>query len=368
MKPIASYVREMLVSLRILGNSPKLQGLTKADALLASLIRKKKVPGLAITVVKDNAVFFQKGYGYADIAKKIPADPKRSVFRIASVSKPIAATALAKMVQEGLLDLDASFYTYVPYYPKKKYDFTIRQLASHTAGIRGYRGKEYALNQPFSIKESIAVFKDDALLFEPGTAYFYNSFDWVLISLAMQEVSGMPFETLVAHYVLEPLGLTNTFPEKTDALPPDTVVFYSKTVNGFTNATPVNNLYKLAGGGYLSTSEDIARFGQAYLNRSVLDEGAVAQFLTSEIINGTPTYYGLGWQVSRDTKGRPYYGHVGNGVGGYALFYAYPEEQMVFSILMNSTNPGIEKDLDEIVDVLIGSQHPNTKHQENSAA
>lgn len=356
MKPISSYIKNILVSLRILDQDPVLKGLVKADVLLSNLIYKKKVPGIAITVLKDNSVYFQKGYGYANRDEKIPVNPKNTIFRIASVSKPIAATVLAKMVQEGLINLDASFYSYVPYYPRKKYDFTIRQLASHTAGIRGYRGKEYALNQPFSIKESISVFKDDELLFEPGTAYFYNSFDWVLISLAMEEISGVPFETLVQQYVLEPLGLKSTFPEETGFLPPNTAVFYSKQLNGFTKATPVNNFYKLAGGGYVSTSEDIARFGQAYLNHTVLDESVLNQFLTSETINSVPTCYGLGWQVSLDKKGRPFYGHVGNGVGGYALFYVYPEEQMVFSILMNCTNPGIEKELEEVVDILIGSK------------
>lgn len=356
MKPIASFVKDMLVSLRILGNSPELQGLVKVDVLLRNLIREKKVPGLAITVLSNDAVFFQKGYGFAHLDSRVPVNPKNTIFRIASVSKPLAATALARMVQEGLIDLDASFYSYVPYYPRKKYDFTMRQLASHTAGIRGYRGKEYALNQPFSIKESIAIFQDDELLFEPGTNYFYNSFDWVLISLAMQEISGIPFETLVQQYVLEPLGLKNTFPEETDALSPNTATFYSKRLNGFRKAIQVNNFYKLAGGGYVSTSEDIARFGLAYLNQAVLDEKVRNQFLTSETINGVPTYYGLGWQVSNDKKGRPFYGHVGNGVGGYALFYVYPDEQMVFSILMNCTNPGLEKELEEVVDVLIESK------------
>jgi len=89
------------------------------------------------------------------------------------------------MVNDGLIDLDASFYEYVPYFPQKKHDFTIRQLAGHTAGIRGYRGKEYRLNKAYSIKDSLRIFKDDGLLFKPGTNYHYNSYDWVLISLAM---------------------------------------------------------------------------------------------------------------------------------------------------------------------------------------
>ncbi|CAN0606683.1 unnamed protein product, partial [Ectocarpus sp. 12 AP-2014] len=162
-------------------------------------------------VIKEGKTIFQKGYGYADLDTKKYVDPKSSIFRIASVSKPIAATALAHMVQADLISLDESFYTYLQDYPKKKWDFTIRQLASHTAGIRVYKGKEFALNEPFGIKDSLSIFKNDPLVFEPGTEYLYNSFDWVMISAAMQEANGIPFEAYVQEKVLDPLGMKNTY-------------------------------------------------------------------------------------------------------------------------------------------------------------
>lgn len=386
MNPITKYLKNLFAAKRIIGDDSQLQGLTKANYLLQSLIEENKVPGLAITVVKQGEAIFQKGYGYADMEKKILVNPEKTIFRIASVSKPIAASALAHMIADGLIDLDASFYTYVPYYPKKKYDFTIRQLASHTAGIRGYQGIEYGLNKPYSIKESIEIFATDDLLFEPGTDYLYNSFDWVLISLAMQEVSGIPFEKYVQEKVLNPLEMSNTFAPTTVSLsgfenhlehentvstePVSSEVeglnlterittFYSKNRLGFRTAIPVNNFYKLAGGGYLSTTSDIAKFGQAYLRDKVLNKEILSQFLISESIKGNKIYYGLGWQVSEDKMGRPFYGHVGNGVGGYSNFFVYPNEQMVFSILVNCTNPGIQQKLDEVITILIGQFNNN---------
>ncbi|MBU2948998.1 beta-lactamase family protein [Zobellia uliginosa] len=390
MNPILKYMEKLFTKKRILGDEPALNGLVAADMQLTSLVKEKKVPGLAITVLKDGEKFFQKGYGFADMEEKVLVNPQSSVFRIASISKPISATALAHMVSEGLIDLDASFYTYVPYYPKKKYDFTIRQLASHTAGIRGYRGVEYGLNKTYSIKESIEIFKDDELLFKPGTDYLYNSFDWVLISLAMQEVSGIPFEEYVKQKVLGPLEMSNTFwpafdcpqsgpadevgqtpmvfEEQKRALTraasvraqsrtSDVVKFYSKNRLGFREAIPVDNFYKLAGGGFLSTTEDIAKLGQAYLQGKVISSKLQKDFLTAQKINGASTYYGLGWQVSEDVKGRPYYGHVGNGVGGYSNFFVYPNENMVFSILTNCTDPKIQLELDVIIDQFISSDN-----------
>ncbi len=370
MNPIEKYLRNLFAKKRVLRDDPKLSGLATADAILCDLVNEKKVPGLSITVLKRGKTILQKGYGYSYLEKKIHVDPTKTIFRIASVSKPIAATALAHMVAEGQIDLDTSFYEYVPYYPRKQWDFTIRQLASHTAGIRGYQGMEYGLNKPYAIKESIEIFRDDALLFEPGTNYLYNSYDWVLISLAMQEVSGIPFEDYVQKKVLRPLGITNTFAECDPD--PSTLLgvrsksvaersrsnistFYSKNRKGFRSAISVNNFYKLAGGGYLSTSEDISKLGQAYLDGKILNEEILTQFLTSETVNGKPIYYGLGWQVSEDKKGRPFYGHVGNGVGGYSNFFVYPKEQMVFSILINCTNPNLQEELDKAVDALIES-------------
>jgi len=354
MNPIIKYLKNLFASQRVIGDDKELMGKIQADQILQKLIDDRKVPGLAITVRKNNEVYFEKGYGYADVEQQTCIDPQTTIFRIASVSKPIAAAAMATMVEEGQLDLDASIYKYVPYFPKKEVDITLRQLAGHTAGIRGYRGGEYGLNKPMTNKEALALFQDDDLLFEPGKGFQYTSFDWVLISLAMQEVSGIPFADYVREKILNPHGLKNTLPEVPGELPPNCTTFYSRGRLGFRKAIPVNNIYKLAGGGYLSTSADIALFGQKYLDSKFRENQIQSQFLTSGIVDGTPTYYGLGWQVTQDKLGRPYYGHVGNGVGGYAIFQVYPEQDMVFSILINCTNPGVLDTLEEVIGLLIG--------------
>ena len=369
MNPILKYLKHIFASKRVLGDDAELNGLAKADFLLRQLITGGRVPGISVTVLKEGKTFFQKGYGYADVERKRLVDPRKSIFRIASVSKPIAATALAHMVQEGLINLDSTFYSYVPDYPKKRWDFSIRELAGHTAGIRVYKGKEYGLNEALTIKHSLNIFKNDPLVFVPGEDVLYTSFDWVMISAAMQEASGIPFEIYVQDKVLNPLGMTNTYVPKRYSEPSErssmvqvneitatleknkVVTFYSKCLASFRKAIPVDNFYKLAGGGYLSTSEDIAKFGQAYLDKKIgVKEKILNQFATTQHIHGKPTYYGLGWQVSEDAKGRAFFGHVGNGVGGYSNFFVYPQHQMVVSILINCTDPKIQPALDDIID------------------
>jgi len=365
MRSLLRYFQNYFAAKNILGDDAILNGLVAADALFTSLVAEKKIPGLAISVLKNGKVYFEKGYGHSDLEQKINVAARTTSFRIASVSKCITGMALGKMVEDGIVHWDDSIYKHVPYFPKKKYDFSLRQLAGHTAGIRGYRGKEFALNQPCSIKESIVIFKNDPLVFEPGTDYLYTSFDFVLLSLAMQEASGISFGAYVAQHILQPLGMVATGPEQHipdgqsgeeksigNALQQSRqghALYYTKTATGYRKAVEVNNLFKLAGGGYLSTSADIAKLGQAILEHKILSPNTYKELLSSQTAGGTSTYYGLGFQVGKDKKGRTFFGHVGNSVGAYSNFFVYPEQRMVFSILINCTDPKVQDILDEVI-------------------
>lgn len=320
---------------------------------MSAMATKQQFPGMAIGLLRDRETIWLGGYGFASMETAKQVDPETDIFRAASASKPIAATALAMLVENGIMDLDASFYDYVPYYPKKEYDFNIRQLASHTAGIRGYRGKEYALNKPLTIRESVEIFQDEPLLFKPGTSYLYNSFDWVLISLAMEEASGMSFEQYVSENVLLPLGMKDTLPELPDESLKRKVGFYTKTGSGFRKSVEVDNRYKLAGGGYLTTISDLLLLGRSYLEDSLIAPDISNEFLTAVQVKDQSTFYGLGWEVSSDRHGRPFFGHTGNSVGAYSNFYVYPEQNAVIAILINCTDPKIQYQLDKVMDALL---------------
>ncbi|WP_394975270.1 serine hydrolase domain-containing protein [uncultured Croceitalea sp.] len=355
---LVTYLINLFTTSGKLKSLEGLSGLEKSEAILHNLIIKEKVPGLSITINKNGETIFQNGFGYADIENKISVEPRNTIFRIASISKCITALAFGKMIEEGLLQFDDSFYKHVPYYPKKAYDFTLRQLASHTAGIRAYRGKEFGLNEPYSIADSLEVFKNDSLVFEPGKGYLYNSFDFVLLSLAMQEANGVPFETYVKEKILIPLGMTNTFaPPLTKSVSSielaNQAKFYTKTVLGFEKAIEVNNFYKLSGGGYLSTSDDVAKLGKAILEQKILDKGMFKELCSPQYINGKSTYYGLGFQVSKDKHDRSFIGHVGSSVGAYSNLFIYPKEELVISILINCTDSKIQDSLDNAIDALI---------------
>jgi len=318
--------------------------------LLQQTVEQGLLPGAAIGVMHRGGCWLEQGYGLADLENRVPVHPATTVFRIASISKPITATALANLVADGSLGLDDPLSAYVPEYPHP--GITLGQLAAHTAGIRGYRGREALLNQPLGIADSLELFKNDPLEYAPGQGFLYNSFDFVLLSLAMERASGKPFDRLVRDTVLEPLQMGKTTPDTPGFPQPGQAGFYTRNARGFRPAAEVDNRYKLAGAGYLSTVGDICRLGQATLNGETAPRGVLHEFLRSRQVSGNPTWYGLGWQVSRDAAGRPYYGHIGNGVGGYGNFLVYPEQELVIAILINCTDPRVQSVLDLVVEAI----------------
>jgi CubicO group peptidase (beta-lactamase class C family) len=203
-----------------------------------------------------------------------------------------------------------------------------------------------------SIQESLAVFIEDPLEFPPGKGYLYTSFDFVLLSLAMERAAGKPFEALVRERVLQPLGMHKTVAEIPGNPVGNQVEFYTKGNTGFRQAAPVDTRFKLAGGGYLSTVSDVCKLGQASLEGQVMPRELSSDFLTAVEVDGTSTFYGLGWEVSRDTRGRSFYGHTGNAIGAYTNFKVFPGEQLIVAILINASTARVQPTLDAVVEAL----------------
>src|SRR5437899_285533 len=111
----------------------------KIEAAIKALMSRQNIPGLSIAIVTDNQLRWQKGYGMADVENSVPAKAA-TVYRIASVAKPITAIAVMQLAERDKLDLDAPIQKYVPTFPTKQWPITTRQLLGHLSGIRNYKG------------------------------------------------------------------------------------------------------------------------------------------------------------------------------------------------------------------------------------
>jgi CubicO group peptidase (beta-lactamase class C family) len=308
-----------------------------AHTTATKFAEKEKVPGMAISVSKNGELVWSEGFGYSNIEEKIEVNPSVTQFRIASISKSLTAAALAKLMDDGLLDLDESIYSYVPDFPKKKYDFTVRQVGGHIAGIRHYNGSEFILNKKMDIVEGLDVFKESPLKFEPGTDYSYSTYGWNLLSVAVQNAAKTEFNSYMTNNVFKPLGMASTTLDLSDKDMPNRTLFYNKTNAGDIRLGPeVSNEFKVAGGGFVSTSEDLIKFGNEIISPKIISKTSIAELVKEQhLTNGKGTGYGVGFGIGKTKKGTVSYSHSGGGIGATTLLLMYPEEGIVISIVTN---------------------------------
>jgi CubicO group peptidase (beta-lactamase class C family) len=321
------------------------QAVQAVEQFIADTMRVLGAPGAAICVMRAGQVLWSRGFGLADLEQGVPVTAETR-FRIGSVSKALTSVALGVLIQEGRLDLDSPVQDFVPYFPVKRYPITVRQVAGHLAGIRHYLPGEFENREHYpTIAQGLAIFAADSLLFEPGTRFEYSSYGYNLLGAVIEGASGLSYLDFMAEAVLKPAGMTHTSPEHPDSIIPGRGRYYTRpdSTGPIVNAPFVDNTYKWPSGGYLSTAEDLARFGDRLLRGELVRPETVELLWTSmRTSGGTATDYGIGWTVERDSLGRRRVRHSGGSVGGTAHLIIYPADSLVVAVLVNSDRTFID--------------------------
>ncbi len=308
------------------------------------------VPGLSAAVVQGDQVVWAQGFGAADVEQATPVRPE-SVFRIASISKPITAVAVMQLVERGLVSLEDPIQKYVPSFPRKALgEVRVRHLLTHTSGVRHYRGSEFSLAESFpTLDAAIGIFRNDPLLFVPGERYLYSTYGYNLLQGVVESASGRSFDEFLRSAIFGPAGMTSTYLER----PQEIIRFRARQyVRGgapltWLNAPYVNLSAKWAGGGLISTASDIARFDIA-LNQGKLlrPETLERMYISGRLNNGAATGYGLGWMVSQQGA-RQIVAHSGGAMGGTTFLLREPKARTASVVFVNLDNVPRLRDLAE---------------------
>jgi serine beta-lactamase-like protein LACTB, mitochondrial len=306
-------------------------------------------PALTVAISRGDQVVWSAAFGLADVENDVPARPD-SVFRIASISKPMAAVAVMQLVERGRVSLDDPIQKFVPAYPEKgEQVITVRHLLTHTSGIRHYRAGEMESREPYStLASAIAIFKDDPLLFAPGTRYLYSTYGYNLLAGVVERASGLSFGEYLRTRIWEPSGMRATSLE----LPHEIVPRRGRQYIRGGGAPPLRNApyadlsVKWAGGGVISTAVDLARFDIALTEGRLLrPETMTAMHTSARLTTGNQTGYGLGWMVFRDDQGRGWVAHSGGATGGTTFILRDPVRRVSVTVLTNVGNAGDLRDL-----------------------
>lgn len=272
----------------------------KIEAAVTDLMKQHQVPGLSVAVAQNGQVVWQKGFGKADLENDVPVTPATK-FRLASVSKPVTAVAILRLVEQGKIDLDAPVQKYVPSFPAKPWPITTRHLLCHVSGIRHYRAREIDSTRPYgSMTQSLEIFQNDDLLFEPGTKLGYSTYAYTLLGCILEAASGKSYMDCLREEVLVPAGMTNTHVDDVYAIIPHRARGYARLgADQLRNAGLTDTSYKIPGGGLLAPAEDLARFASALHNGKLLRPETLAQMATRQKLkDGKEVGFGLGWNVS----------------------------------------------------------------------
>ena len=201
------------------------------------------------------------------------------------------------------------------------------------------------LNRPFAdVHAGLAIFSTDPLVAPPGTKYNYSTYGWTVISAAMESAAHEAFLPFMEKNVFGPLKLTHTRADRSGTADPDRTQFYDGEPGKFFEAPPVDNSYKWAGGGFLSNTEDLVRFGTAHLQPGFLKaESLAVMFTPQKTSDGKPTTYGIGWVIGKDARGHRILMHTGGSIGGTSVLLLHPETRSVVAMVCNHSKSPFAK-------------------------
>jgi CubicO group peptidase (beta-lactamase class C family) len=307
----------------------------KIDAIVEQARTVQKLPAVSIAVAVKGNVVLKKAYGFADLENSLPATTE-TLIRTGSIAKPMTAVGAMRLVEQGKLDLDAPIQRYCPTFPVKKWIVTTRQLLGHLSGIRHYEGKEAESTLHYaSNTDGMFIFKNDPLLFEPGTKFEYTTYGYTVVGCVIEGASTQKYEDYMRTNVLIPAGMTHTFVDDFRIVPHRARGYEKDESGNVRNAGPLDSSYKVPGGGFVSNPEDLARFADALVSGKLLKPASLKEMWTSlRLKDGKETSYGLGWGLA-ELDGIRIYAHTGGQQGTSTSLLTMPSRNLSSVVMVN---------------------------------
>lgn len=331
--------------------------IAQTRTILEKILTEEDYFGISVSVGVGDSIVYAEGFGFAQLEQQEAATPDH-LFRIYSIAKAMTGTALAKLWEDGQIDLDAPVQTYLPSLKPALRDVTARQLVGHLSGVRHYREGEWlkvSQNTCSSPLDGLSVFEADSLDHASGQRFTYSSFGYVLLSAVIEAAAGEPFQAYMARSIFEPAGMTAIELDNPTRELPRRAQPYEYWQETIYEARFANNTCKMGGGGFVASSNDVARFGLALANHRLVAPETRDLILTSmQEQSGEETEYGFGIGVGQDEEdGRFYAVHSGGAIGGRAALFLYPQDGVVVAITANSNGRRLTPDAEIIAKLFL---------------
>lgn len=311
--------------------------LAKVEAVIASEMARQQITGLSVAIAVDSKIRYANGFGLADVEHNVPARAT-TVYRTASIAKPITAVGVLQLAERGRLHLEAPIQKYCPAFPQKPWPVTVRQLLGHLGGVRHYKNREEvdSTKHYATLTAALEMFKDDPLLHEPGTQFSYTTFGYVLLGCAIEGATGMSYVDYIRETVFRPAGMVHTRADDAYAVIPNRARGYRRSKSGeLMNAHLADTSNKIPGGGLVSTAVDLVRFLLALETGGLLKpETRERMWTRQKTAQGQETRYGLGWGIDA-VQGQKAVSHSGGQQGTRTYFTLLPGTGLAIAVMSN---------------------------------
>ncbi len=345
MKRIAPFVLLACVAL-----APCQQAWNRAEHAIAQIEAYRKhhnVPGISVAITRKGQVVFARGFGYADVERQSPVKTN-DYFRLASVSKPITATMIFELAEQGKINIDLPARQYLPELPAH-HVYKVRDLLCHQSGVRHYGADGPLRNYPTQVS-ALTRFVNDPLLFTPGEKYSYSTHAFTVLGAIIEKVTKKTYRAYAAER-MRAWGVEEVQCE-TGANAKRTKVY--ATVDGKVRVSERDDLsWKYAGGGYEATAVGMCKLGTAILSGKILKPETLTQMWTVQKPRSGSSSMALGWTISEST-GAKLATHGGSQLGANSSWSLQIGGEVVIMVLSNKNGhrPGdIAAFLDKLVRV-----------------
>ncbi len=320
--------------------------------------KSKNVPSISAGISIKNKIYWDDAVGLADIENHVPAN-RKTLYRIASISKVITAVAIMQLVEKNKIKLDDDPRKYIPYFPKKKWKFTIRQLLQHTSGIRTYKSGEFNSTSYFhSTNEAVMYIANDSLVYKPGTKFLYTTLGYNLLAVIIENITGLTFPEYITKYIFLPCKMFSSQAEYQPQIVYNRARGYERNeFRELINAPLADLSIKYAGGGFISNTEDLLKFAEGLLNGRLISRAFLDTMLVPTKLKNVQLDSGLGFEINWDTDGRLYFGHLGGGTGFVSLLVIYPEYNLASVDLINLNDRNLGKPALDLANIALNNKY-----------
>ncbi len=322
-------------------------------------------PGMSVSVSIDGKTVWSQGLGTANKELHVPVTPATK-FRIGRTSSMFTAFLIAKLQEEGKLHTDSSLYSYIPEYPKKQWDFTLKQLGTYSSGLSEENLSDLLMKGELkNLKEYITKYQDTPLTYEPNTYFSPSDYSTCLLGIVAESITKKSYPKLVKEMILDTLGLDETLIDSPYFITENrSAPYYQNYIAQLTNSPSLDFRFCEPAVGYLSTADDLNKIGQSILFSDFFSNESKELFFTkNRLLQGLETKRSFGWWIFTDNFDREIYAQIGSTIGGSSILLIYPQQKLVLSACLNLEDENINIPALQVAEIFLSKIDPRSKQE-----